>query len=445
VLIRESLALGELPHAIDHSDMSRHAMPSIFFWLPVVMIAIAVFDNHARFEYAETAIGMKRDYRNEVEYSTSSSRSKQLTFLGFAAMGTFFLSRNSSRTRDLSHWSVTIPAVLLLVYMLSSSFWSDEPMTTIRRTILASCIVIGAWGLGKAWSLREFCLAVLVLSGTFLVVGVFAEIYFGTFLGIGGEDYRFSGVLHPARECFSCSMMALACFSLYRLEKRTIFLVLASVAIAFALLTKARTGTGALIVATTWFWWRHLSVKQIVAAVWTGLIVASLLFIYLGVSGGEFSIDAIARMGRKDELADPATFTGRLPIWQIALELFSHRPFLGYGYGAFWDAQRIEFFERQTGWNFTHAHSAYVESLVNLGATGVLLGLTVIAATFRRCMKLTSADDVARSFVGSLLIFGLVSGVAESAFVDDGYELIIALIGISYIAFRRLGSEADDV
>lgn len=445
MFIRKNVALSGSSYSINRVEMNPTAIPLIYFWLPVALIAVVVFDNHARLEYAETAIGMERDYRDEVEASTSSSKSRQVTFLCFAATGIFLLSRKRQSTLEVSHWTITVPVVFVLLFMMCSTLWSDAPMTTFRRSVLASCIAIGAWGLGKSWSLREFCLAITILSGTILVAGVVAEVYFGTFLGAGEGDYRFSGVLHPARESFSCSLMALASFALYRLEKRRIYLLLAAVAIAFALLTKARTGAGALFIASVWFWWRQLSTKQIIAAAWAGLVVASLLLISMGVSSNEFSIGALARMGRTQELADPATFTGRLPIWSLAMDFFSERPILGFGYGAFWNSQRIEFFERQTGWTFTHAHSAYVESLVNVGLAGLLIGFVAIAATFRRCGRLTSVDVVTGSFVGSLLIYGLVSGVAESAFVDEGYELIVALIGISHVAFRKIESGVGDV
>ncbi len=70
--------------------------------------------------------------------------------------------------------------------------------------------------------------------------------------------------------------------------------------------------------------------------------------------------------------------------------------------------------------------------------------MITILATFARCSKLGSHHLIARSLVTSLLLFGLISGVAESAFINDGYELIIALISISYIAHRYVKSEAMD-
>jgi len=171
-------------------------------------------------------------------------------------------------------------------------------------------------------------------------------------------------------------------------------------------------------------------------------LVAGTLF-YQGAIGSELNLDKLTRMGREQELADPSKLTGRLPIWNEALARFRERPIRGYGYGAFWSAHRITTFERQNGWSMTHAHSAYIETLVNLGLVGLALGLTAIGAAFFRCRRLTGKDALAGSLVGALILFALVSGVAESAFVDDGYELIIAVAGISYIAFRTNECETD--
>ena len=164
--------------------------------------------------------------------------------------------RKSRQCLRFPHQSIAIPSALLLAYIFSSMVWSEEPSTTIKRGILVACIVTGCWGLGKAWSLSDFCRAILYVSGALLVAGIVAEIRYGTFLSLGETDYRFSGVLHPARTAFSCSLMAIAAFTLFRQENKSRFLLVALIAIAFTVLTKARTGTGALFVASCWFWFK---------------------------------------------------------------------------------------------------------------------------------------------------------------------------------------------
>ena len=442
--LQSTVAMSTLSFDTDSKTIGFDLMRVICYWVPIVLIAVAVFDNHARLEYAETAIGMVREYVDEVEASTTASRTKQLTFLSLGALGVLCLVRRSPNARSVSDWTITLPAAFLMIYMYSTMIWSDDPRTTVKRAILATCIAVGSWGYGKAWSLNDFCRAILYLSGLFLVVSIAAEIYYGTFLSLGEPDYRFSGILHPARTAFGCSLMALACFALHRQENRSVFLFLAIVAIGFTFFTKARTGTAALLVASAYFWWRQFSVRGILISIWIGLTLAAGTLFYQGAIGAELNLDKLTRMGREQELADPSKLTGRLPIWNEALTQFRSRPIRGYGYGAFWSAHRITAFERQNGWSMTHAHSAYIETMVNLGLIGLALGLTAIGTTFVRCRKLTGQDALAGSFVGSLILFGLVSGIAESAFVDDGYELIIAVVGISYIAFRKRECETEN-
>ena len=94
-------------------------------------------------------------------------------------------------------------------------------------------------------------------------------------------------------------------------------------------------------------------------------------------------------MGRDADLADPTKLTGRLPIWNDALGLFAEQPILGYGYGAFWSERRLSGFERRNGWALAHSHSAYIESLVNLGLAGFILGLFVAVITFAASLQLS--------------------------------------------------------
>ncbi|MCA9218243.1 MAG: O-antigen ligase family protein [Planctomycetales bacterium] len=441
-----SSASNELLQPIHlRAEVSRFGISRfVLFWIPVLVIAVAVFDNHGNLDHARNAIGLKRDYIDEVEASTSSRRSKQLTFISYGIIGVILLIRKKDAGRlQNSHASITVPAVALLVYLFCSMFWSDEPAATIKRSILAACIAVGSWGLGRTWTLNDICRAIIFVSGMLLLAGIAAEIKFGTFMSLSESDYRFSGILHPARTAFSCSLMAIAAFTLYRQEKKVLYVLIAIIAIAFTIATKARTGTGALVIASVWLWWRQFSTRGILLTIWASLLLLSCLLIHRGISGGGLNLDKLTRMGREQELADPSTMTGRLPIWEEALREFSGRPVLGFGYGAFWNTHRIRTFERHNGWAFTHAHSAYIESLLNLGAVGFGIGVVVIGATLNRCRKLKGSNSLAASMVTALLLFGMVSGVAESAFVDDGYELIVALIGIAYIAFRDLESDEN--
>ena len=157
----------------------------------------------------------------------------------------------------------------------------------------------------------------------------------------------------------------------------------------------------------------------------------------MGVTGEKVEVDSLATMGRDKEQADPTKLTGRLPIWNQALGLFSERPILGYGYGAFWTKRRLVAFERSNAWPIAHAHSAYIESLVNLGLVGFTLGLCVALVTLVRSLRhSTIARNPAARLVAGLFTLALVSGFSEMSFVGTGYEFFSIVTGAGLFAFE---------
>jgi O-antigen ligase len=80
-------------------------------------------------------------------------------------------------------------------------------------------------------------------------------------------------------------------------------------------------------------------------------------------------------------LGRSSTLTGRIDIWRAALVPIMNRPFLGYGFDAFWLGAKGEsgLIDRTVHYLVPHAHNGALELLLNLGAIG--LALFVVAYT----------------------------------------------------------------
>src|SRR5258708_22712363 len=87
-----------------------------------------------------------------------------------------------------------------------------------------------------------------------------------------------------------------------------------------------------------------------------GLVIGYGLLV-LGLAGIGFLAvawqDVLLALGRD------ATFTNRTRIWQLALEYIDFRPWLGYGFGAFWREQSADaqIFWAALGFKTPHAHN----------------------------------------------------------------------------------------
>ncbi len=402
----------------------------LWFWLPLAVVTAVLVTVSGDLGWA--AVGGAELTGGKLVGSTAS---RQLAFLTLGGLG-LLLWYAGPRQAKQPVWQLLLPAGLLLAYVFATTLWSDDPSTTLKRTIVMTCIVIAGLGLGRSWDYRQFNLAIMAISLCFLCLSLVAEMRYRAFL-TNPADYRFSGIVHPAKQAFNCGMLALASLSLFLNDRRKAYLCVTAVALGLLMLTKARTGLAATLVAGGVLVWPHRSLKIMVfgslAAAW--LLGAAMIF--AGATGSHIRVDRLATMGRDEELADPTKLTGRLPIWNQALERFSQRPLLGYGYGAFWTAQRLEDFERSNGWALAHCHSAYIEALVNLGVVGAIAGWLVVAIAFVRSIRISARKSAAAArLVAALLTMAVISGLTEMAFIGDGYEFFAVVSGIGLLAFQ---------
>lgn len=396
------------------------------FWLPIAAILGAILLTSAEMDYAKGGGGEIYGAMH------GSSTARRAGYLMLGAVGCMLLLARRPAWKVPFRPTISLAAVLL-TYVFASVLWSVDPPTTVKRAILLTCIVLGGFGIGKHWSLREFAIALFGMTSFFLIISVLAELAFGTFLVSSGDSYRFSGVFHPAKQAFNCGFLVLASLSLYFSERRKFFLLVAGIAFAFVVLTKARTGLVATVVASVVFLWPYLSTRAIIGVGVVAGWIAAATIIVVGATGQGVKFQEVAAMGRDMEQADPAKLTGRVTIWAQALEEFTEQPVLGHGYGAFWTPRRLEEFERRNGWALAHSHSGYIESLINLGIVGLIMVLTIALTTMFRSLAMPASGA---RLVAAILMFALVGSVAETSFVSVDFEFICVVTCVGLVAFE---------
>jgi exopolysaccharide production protein ExoQ len=413
---------------------SRRAFPRWLqkeFWLPVLVIFLFCMAVSVERGYAAT--GGEEVYAPRM----TSNSLRQAAFLGLGATGMFLLTlaRPSATNRQIA-WTVLIPTLSFVGYIFASVLWSDDPTSTMKRAITAALLIVGGLGIGRVWTIRDFAWGILITSSLFLGLGIMVELQYRSFLHV--DSYRFSGLFHPAKQSFNCGFLLLASLAIYFSEGKRWMLIIAAIALAFLILTKARTGTAAALLATVWLCWNYTSIRGwlIVAVAGAGFAVASLLF-YQGVTGRDLNATTITTMGRDQETADPTKLTGRLPIWKHVFGEFTEQPVLGHGYGAFWTLRRHHDFERMNGWALYHSHSTYLESLANLGIAGFALGLISLLGTVHRCFTLRRQGNGLAAVISAFFLFAFVGGFSEIAFVALEYESLVPMIGIGLMIFAK--------
>jgi O-antigen ligase len=144
---------------------------------------------------------------------------------------------------------------------------------------------------------------------------------------------------------------------------------------------------------------------------------------------------------------DP-TFTGRTDIWEFAMSSFLARPFLGYGYGAFWGNLANDTpIGAAADWvsDASHSHNGYVELALTIGWPGLVLALLALLVVPLRNYQRIQAGDQNRPLADFLLtvwLFGIYLSSMETFLLDKQNPLwllfVIAVAGLHYLSRFRL-------
>lgn len=146
---------------------------------------------------------------------------------------------------------------------------------------------------------------------------------------------------------------------------------------------------------------------------------------------------------------DP-TLTGRLPLWETVLQSIQEKPFLGYGYGAFWrgwagPSAQVWLVHL---WEPPHAHNGYLDLWLELGLVGLVLGLGLLAAMLVRGFlgSLTPSKREVHRFAYQFAFFFAAFNVVESVYLESGMLNAIYWIVFTYtylVSGYSLASKTD--
>jgi O-antigen ligase len=147
-----------------------------------------------------------------------------------------------------------------------------------------------------------------------------------------------------------------------------------------------------------------------------------------------------------------STFTGRTEIWEFAISSLSLRPFLGYGFAAFWGDSAIENLvqDDRIAWaaGASHSHNGYLDSALTMGYPGLALIIAIFVVAPLRNFSLATrpgtSDPLANLFL-RIWLFGIYLSSMESFLLDRAdpiwFTFLVGVLGLHYIARFRLTSE----
>ena len=429
-------------------DLSATGATILRFWLPLLAIGGAIVAAQHRLDYATfSAIEDTEDSDSFdlVADLGSSSHLRQLSFITIGVLGALLLAMPPAVQVSVDRKLILLLSALC-GWIVLSAVWSDDPELSLKRSLLPLLTVVAALGTTKHWRPRELCAFTALITGFFVLLGVAVECRYGTFLS--GDEYRFAGTLHPNDQAVNCAALCLASLGMLGRssiaesgKQRWFWLTVFVVGMLFLMLTRSRTTTGAFLAALFVFCYLGTSGKTRVFATGCMVMVAAMILIVFAESehGHHNLFINVLTMGRDQDSDDITSLTGRIPIWEEVLYDIGKRPLGGYGYGAFWTPQRVLTYSYIHDWEFAHAHSAYFETLLNIGAIGLVVGLLLVMnALWSAVRYYKMTEDRAYRFIAAIFTLALIHGLADSNFVKVGFASLIAVVCISIVALHRV-------
>lgn len=308
------------------------------------------------------------------------------------------------------------PILLIPLYALISTAWSQHPSMTLRSATLLFLTMAIAVALGSRMTAQR-------LTGTLfcaLLVSVLASAIFGKPASAAGLGWA---GLFGSKNIFALYgvlllLVTLCLWSRSRKSLLRLFLLGVfgiSAIVIFTTNSVGAMGAGLLAMLTSLL---IGSLGRITPASRLPLLAMALLIGVIGVSLLLASESAWLPKAFEASGKD-ATLTGRTDLWRLAQQYIAEKPFLGTGYRAFWvwgnmgaeDLWAAFHIASRTGFHF---HNTYLSNAVELGLIGMTLQIFFLLVLSRRLLQEAVAAPTAETaWAGGFLVLILVRSLIE--------------------------------
>lgn len=352
-----------------------------------------------------------------------------------------------------------IPLMLLVGIALLSYFWSEAPLVTLNwsRRLLISTF-LGVFLATRYTPRKQMYLLswVIGIAAIFSLAVGFAFPSYGIDTEIGQET-TWRGIYAFKQYLARVMTIGAIVFLIIIFEsKKARWIPLFGFALTscLLLLSKGKTALVSFLVSISLIPLYKLIKLKYKLRTFLFAITLILGFFLIMLIFGNLETIIVDWMGKDLQ------FNGRTPIWQTSIEQALKRPWLGYGYKAFWyspvgleTAQgtwMIKAFFAQTNsitaytsYPIGHAHSGFLDLFLDLGLLGFVVFIISCSMLFARLFKLIAKRKTIEYFwMLEMIILTLLLQIAESNNILDGTNYLwIFYVSISLssaVEYHRL-------
>jgi exopolysaccharide production protein ExoQ len=367
----------------------------------------------------------------------NATREVQLVLLGLVAIGRLGFRRKDQSVPvgpNVLGWLLIVFAVLVM----ASALWSDEPVLSFRRLVALSMVGLAAFAYRRMPG-EEFLRLVFFTTLAALAFALAKEVALGAFHP-WDSAYRFRGThSSPNAQGWTCALACLSGLSIVHGLRRWRPALALGFPLACLLLTRSRTSLAAFLGAALFY--AFLSVLRTRPAVLVAslCLAATLAVSVVWIDQQSPVAENAFKLGRKDPGFED--LQGRRELWDEALPYVRARPWLGYGYDAFWTADRIEEFSRTLGWMNQNGHSNYLDVLLGLGYIGLIVFVCILGIGMWRASKgAVGSGNPADLFTATLLVFCALHGFLETTLIEPCFLFVLYTIAVVQLGFPAKAS-----
>lgn len=329
---------------------------------------------------------------------------------------------------------------LLAVFAVCSTFWSQDAMTTARRSIPFALMTLFGLYLASRFQVRR---QLLILTATMVVLALASVMLALLVPSIGleassGHFGNWQGAFTQKNACGRAMVFATA--ALLSLRSRNSLARSACFALFLFVLVMSGSRGAWLIEAILLASYGLLRACERIRPSGRTLLLAGSMLATAGAAliGWAYLPRVATLLGRD------ATLTGRTAIWrQVWLAILKH-PFLGYGFAAFWQGMRGESYNVILALRFVifHAHNGFLEIWLELGAVGLLLFFLSYMRAWKRLWPILCSEKLNDAYwMIFVLLLDAVYDLDENTLITfNGLFWILyvaAIANIEIMAFNR--------
>ena len=321
---------------------------------------------------------------------------------------------------------------LLVGLGVFSYFWSDAPDITKSRSIALIGTILFSLYLASRYSLKEqlqllgWTFGIAIIASFLFAVGLpryglMGGVHFGAWRGIYNHKNVLGKVMAPSTIVFL--LLALGA------EKKR-WLFWSGLAFSVLLIIASRASSPLinifiLIIELLFFRILRWHYDFMIPTLMGITTISTILYTLVSANA-----EAIAALFGKD-----LTLTGRTNFWPFILDKIWQRPWLGYGFGAFWrglDGPSADIWYA-SGWTPPNSHNGFLDLFLELGLIGFSIYLIDFVTSFQKGLahiRLVKTPD--GFWPAMFLTYIVLANLTESTLVIQNNFFFVIQVAIFF-------------